>query len=490
MRNKILSFLVALLLFTCSFHFFAVAQSASTKNALVNQKEILIIENGLIPKILVEGEKEKTYSIGERMKLFNVPGVSLAVFKDDKILWTKSYGLADTDKKRAVNSGTMFQAASVSKAITAFAVLKLAEKRKLDIDRDVNEYLIGWKIPENDFTKTEKVTIRRLLNHTAGMSVSGFTGYKKTDAIPTIDEILNGKGNTPKIVVESVPGTKFSYSGGGYVVLQKLIEDVSKRSFAAYMKEEILVPLKMTNSTFNQFPEGHMSLAYNNSGKAYDGGWFILPELAADGLWTTPTDLAKFCLAVQKSYKGEKGAYLSQKTSREMLTPNNNWGLGVGVRGEGQSAFFFHGGRNPGFNSIVLDLFNQELGIVVMTNGEQGGSLRDEIVRSFSNYYKVKVLPPLRSIKSIKLSKNELQELAGKYQWKENYFLRASIDKDNNLLLTDLFDGKINVFVPIEKNSFIDKNTGEEAVFIRNSETGKVISIFYNNIDTFVKVSE
>ncbi len=173
-----------------------------------------------------------------------------------------------------------------------------------------------------------------------------------------------------------------------------------------------------------------------------------------------------------------------------MLTPNNNWGLGVGIRGEGQSAFFFHGGRNPGFNSIIINLFNQELGIVVMTNGEQGGTLRDEIVRSFSNYYNVKVQPPLRLIKSIKLGKDELKEFVGKYRWKENYFLQVSIDKDNNLLLTDLYDGKINTFVPIEKNSFVDRNTGEEAVFIRNSETGKVVSISYNNIDTFTKVSQ
>lgn len=489
MLNKILSLLVVLLVFIFSFQFI-VAQSTSTKNALINEKEISTVENGLTPKITIDNEKGKIYSIEERMRLYNVPGASVAVFKDGKILWSKGYGLADNNKKEAVNPGTMFQAASMSKAITAFAVLKLAEKRNLDIDRNINDYLTSWKIPENEFTKTEKVTIRRLLNHTAGMSISGFIGYKKTDTIPSVDEILNGKGNTPKIVVESVPGTKFSYSGGGYVVLQKLIEDVSKKPFAAYMKKEILAPLKMTNSTFNQFPEKNVSLAYNNSGKAYEGGWLILPELAPAGLWTTPTDLAKFCLAVEKSYKGEKGAYLSQKMTREMLKPVNNWGLGVGLRGDGKSTYFFHGGRNPGFNNILLNLFNQGLGIVVMTNGEQGGTLRDEIVRSFANYYDVKVMPPPRLIKPVTLSKNELNEFVGKYRWKENYYLQVSIDDNNNLLLTDLNDGKINRFVAIEKNLFVDKNNGEEAVFIRNSETSKVVSIFYNKIDTFTKVDE
>lgn len=448
-------------------------------------KQISIIEKGLMSKIIIDSSSN-TYSIEERMNLYKVPGVSIAVFKDGKILWSKGYGSSDNTKNLKVNTVTMFQAASIGKALTAFALLKLVEKKHLDIDKDINEYLIGWKIPENEFTKTEKVTIRRLLNHTAGISVSGFIGYKKTETIPTISEILNGKGNTPAIVVENIPGAKFSYSGGGYVILQKLIEDISKMDFTSFMRKEILVPLKMTNSTFNQFPTKNRSLAYNNLGKSYEGGWFIMPELAPAGLWTTASDLAKFCLSVQKSFKGIKGSYLSQKMTAEMLKPLNNWGLGVGVRGEGKPAFFFHGGKNQGFNSILINLFNQELGIIVMTNGEQGGILRDEIVRSFANYYNVRIQPPPRYIKTMLLNKNEVNEFLGKYQWKENYFLELTIDKDNNLLLNDLFDGKVNTFVQTGNYSFVDKNNGEEAILKKNSETG-TLSIFYNNIDTFTK---
>ena len=481
MKNKAIHLiLLSSILFSC----FCFAQSENNnKNSIL--KQISIIENGLIPKVLIDSAGN-TYSIEERMNLYKVPGISITVFKDDKILWSKGYGLADKSKNLKVDSATMFQAASISKAITAFALLKLVDKKQLDIDKDVNEYLIGWKIPENDFTKTEKVTIRRLLNHTAGISVSGFTGYRKTDTIPSTIEIITGKGNTPAIVVEDKPGAKFSYSGGGYVILQKLIEDVSKMDFAGFMEKEILIPLKMTNSTFNQYPKMNRSLAYNNFGKPYEGGWFILPELAPAGLWTTSIDLAKFCIAVQQSFIGAEGAYLAQKMAVEMLTPINNWGLGVGVRGNGDDAFYFHGGKNPGFNSIIIDIFNQNLGIAVMTNGEQGGTLRDEILRSFAQYYNVKIQPPPRIVKSVPLDRNYIAEFLGKYQWKENYFLELSIDKNNNLILIDLFDGKVNTFVQTENSLFVDKNNGEEAVLNKNSDTG-TLSIFYNNIDTFIK---
>lgn len=461
------------------------AQSSNNQKDTTS-KQISLIEKGLISKIIIDSAIN-TYSIEERMNLYKVPGVSVAVFKDGKILWNKGYGIADNTKNIKVNSATMFQAASIGKAITAFALLKLVEKKHLNIDKDINEYLISWKVPENEFTKTEKVTIRRLLNHTAGISVSGFNGYKKTDNIPTINEILNGKGNTLAIVSENVPGAKFSYSGGGYVILQKLIEDVSKMDFTSFMRKEILVPLKMTNSTFNQYPEKNRSLAYNNLGKSYEGGWFIMPELAPAGLWTTASDLAKFSLAVQKSFKGIKGSYLSQKMTVEMLKPLNNWGLGLGVRGEGKPAFFFHGGKNQGFNNILIDLFNQDLGIVVMTNGEQGGTLRDEIVRSFANYYNVKIQPPPQHIKTVPLDRNKVNEFLGKYQWKKNYFLELTIDKNNNFLLSDLFDGKVNTFVQTGAYSFVDKNTGEEAVLKKSTETG-TLSIFYNSIDTFTKI--
>ena len=488
--RKLFACLIVVMFFATVCARFTFAQATAAKSPSITDREIQAIENGLITKVKIDGRDPKIYRLLDRMKFFNVPGVSIAVFNKGKIIWRKGYGLADVSQNKIVDPETKFQAASISKAVTAFALLKLAEKRNLDLDRDVNEYLTGWKVPENEFTATEKVTIRRLLNHTAGISVSGFTGYKKSETIPSLLEILDGKGNTPKIVVESVPGSKFSYSGGGYLILQKLIEDISKKSFERFMKNEILKPLKMDNSSFDQYLQKDRSLAYDNGGKEYEGGWLIMPELAPAGLWTTPSDLAKFCLAVQNSYQGVKGAYLSQKLSEEMLKPVNNWGLGLGIRGKGKSIYFFHGGRNAGFNNIILNLYNEGTGIVVMTNADQGGTLRDEIIRAYSDYYDIRILPPPRIIQALALTKDQLAEYAGKYRWKENYFLEASINESNNLILRDMFDGKINVFVPVEKDSFVDVNTGEEAIFRRNTETGQIIDIFYNKIDTFIRLSD
>lgn len=209
------------------FLFVLIITSCSTEKAIDVTADLNAIENGLLPTIKIKGDSLITYNIIDRMEHYKVPGVSIAIVENGKIKWAKGYGIANTETGSKVNINTVFQAGSISKPVAALAALKLVENGNLDLDTNVNLYLTDWKIPENKFTKVEKVTLRRLLTHTAGMTVHGFPGYQQTDTFPSITQVLEGLGNTTKIFVDTIPGNLWRYSGGGYTVMEKVVEDVS-----------------------------------------------------------------------------------------------------------------------------------------------------------------------------------------------------------------------------------------------------------------------
>ena len=331
-------------------------------------------------------------SVFDRMEHFNIPGVSIAVVNNGEIDWARGFGAANTKTSIKVNKETLFQAASISKPFTALAVLKLLEEGKIELDEDVNTYLKDWKVPKNKFTEIEKVTLRRLLTHTAGVTVHGFPGYRQKKKIPSTLMVLNGKGNTSIITIDTIPGSIWRYSGGGYTIIQKLIEDVSGVSFADYMAKNILKPIGMDNSTFDQPLPSNLNIlasaAYNSKGKMVKGLWHNYPEQAAAGLWTTPSDLAKYCIEIQQILSGKSKGILSKETIEMMLTKHkNNWGLGLFVESEGNSLRFAHNGVNEGFNANLFSFAYQGKAIVIMTNGDNGIKLINEIHRSIFEFY-------------------------------------------------------------------------------------------------------
>jgi len=199
--------------------------------------EINTIENSLIKDIQIKGNSIQKFNILKRMDFYKVPGVSIAVVENGKIKWAKGYGYANTETGTKVDLNTLFQAGSISKPLAALSVLKLFENDSLELNKDANYYLKNWQIPENKFTETKKVTLERLLTHTAGMTVHGFPGYQQTDTFPEIIDVLNGNGNTAKIMVDTIPGSIWRYSGGGYTVMEKVVEDVSGLSLDDYMSK-------------------------------------------------------------------------------------------------------------------------------------------------------------------------------------------------------------------------------------------------------------
>ncbi|MEM9931699.1 MAG: serine hydrolase domain-containing protein, partial [Bacteroidota bacterium] len=279
------------------------------KSQSLNEK-IARVENGLQPRLQIIGLDVPKYNVEERLKELGIPGVSVAVFKDGEVEWAKGYGMADSAEQRPVTTETLFQAGSISKAVAALRALQLKEKGTLDVDANVNDYLTSWQLPDNEFTTKEKVTTRRILTHTAGLTVHGFPGYPRKDAIPSIPDILDGKGNTDPVRVFKKPGTPFRYSGGGYTIMQQMIADLEERPFANIMDEEVLRPLGMEVSTYqNPLPEQHHARAatgYHSDGSEVAGKWHVYPEMAAAGLWTTPSELILWGKAIQQVQQSQE----------------------------------------------------------------------------------------------------------------------------------------------------------------------------------------
>jgi CubicO group peptidase (beta-lactamase class C family) len=345
-------------------------------------------------------------SLTERMAHFHVSGASVAVIHRRRLEWARGYGIQE-DGGPPVTVDTLFCAASISKPVTALAVLRLAHEGKIDLDASVNEYLKTWKIPENEFTAQRPVTVRELLNHTSGIRDEGLGAIFQPSEMPTLLQMLEGQSpaRNSAVRVKMIPGTKFEYANAGYLVLQALIVDVTGKSFADAMRNLVLQPLSMSHSTF----EAPLPLVEaKNAARAYGGNdtkgmppeRFGQPNQAAAGLWTTPTDLAKVILEIENAYAGRRSRLLTQKTARMMLTPgmgfpileqgkvfdgDEHWGLGIELGGKPPHPFLDHGGSAV-YESFMISYLDGE-GLIVMTNRSSGFHIYQELLASTASVY-------------------------------------------------------------------------------------------------------
>ncbi len=420
-----------------------VLAAGSLTGATGPDTRIARVENGLRAPVLIEGDK--TWTIAERMKHYGVEGVSIAVIRDSKLEWARGYGIADVESKQPVTTSTLFQAASISKPVAAMGALVLVEDGKLSLDGDINKYLKGWKVPANELTAKGPVTLERLLSHTAGLTVHGFPGYGAGAVVPTVNQVLDGSSpaNTGAVRVNLAPGTEYRYSGGGYTVAQLAMTDVTGQPFPALMEKLVLRPLDMEASTFEQpLPAARLAEAavgYRGDGKAVDGKRHVYPEMAAAGLWTTPSDLALFAIGLQKMLNGGKGP-LSQKMAENMVTPRkDDYGLGLGIEDEGRSRYFTHGGSNEGFRALLYASGNRGYGAVVMTNSDNGSPLIQEIIRAIASaYYWIGY--QIDPVRPAKLTAEQLAVLAGRYR----------LDADT-LYIVEPAAGGLKVVVPLDE---------------------------------------
>jgi CubicO group peptidase (beta-lactamase class C family) len=430
------------------------------------------VESGLLPLFVIEGRPLPAKTLAERMAALHVPGVGIAVINEGRIEWAKGYGVTEAGTTTPVTPRTLFQAASISKPVAALAALRLVEQGKLVLDEDVNAKLKSWKVPENTFTETEKVTLRRLLSHTAGLTVHGFGGYAAGDPVPTLVQVLDGAkpANSDPVRVDVVPGTMMRYSGGGFTVAQQLMIDVSGRAFPDLMTELVLKPVGMDDSTYEQpLPKsrrGGAASGHTSDGKLLPGRSHTYPEMAAAGLWTTPTDLAKFLLEVRKALDG-RSTVLSQAMAREMTTAvKPGYGLGLSLSGTGAAANYGHGGSNEGFKCQMAAFLDGGRGAVIMTNGDGGGFVAAEILRAIAREYGWPAFKPVEK-KVVSVDPESLAALEGRYELRPGRFLDVKLD-GGKLFVIDGQD-RVELF-PESETRFFDTAEGHMLVFVKGPD--------------------
>ncbi|MGW8281681.1 MAG: serine hydrolase domain-containing protein [Gemmatimonadota bacterium] len=326
--------------------------------------------------------------VGSLIEYYHVPGVSIAVIRDFELDYVEVHGVKSKTTMEPVTPATLFQAASLTKGVSATAVMTLAQQGVVSLDTEINEYLTQWKLHDNSYQDREKVTLRRLLSHTAGTTVSGFRGYRYTEPVPNLIQILNGfpPANSPPIVVDLVPGSQFRYSGGGYEVMQQAVQDVTGLPYEDFMQQRVLGPIGMASSTYEQpLPESLRDLAasgYYADGIAVPGGHHIYPELAAAGLWTTSADLARFVIELQLSLRGQSNRVLSRENVQLLLTEvKNDYGLGLGLWTDHGQPYFGHDGANDGFRCRMVASRTGGYGAIILTNSDNGLELSDAVVK-------------------------------------------------------------------------------------------------------------
>jgi CubicO group peptidase (beta-lactamase class C family) len=380
----------------------------------------------LASAVMVRGTPLPDYSLDERMRFYGVPAVSLVIINDGRVESARAYGVTDAETRAPADTTTLFQAGSISKPVAAIAALRLAERGRLDLDADVNRLLTSWKLPASPYTRLEKVTARRILTHTAGLTVWGFPGYAPGMPVPSLVEILDGRppANTPPIRNDTVPGQRWLYSGGGYTVLQKLLIDVTGQPFPALARALVLSPLGMARSTYeNPLPPGPLEGAaagHDARGAPIAGKRHTYPEMAAAGLWTTPGDLARFAIAVRDAARGAASP-LSPQLATALLTPDtlltiggNHWGLGLTIDGHGETERFGHSGADAGFISQMVAFRESGQGAVIMTNGQRGGALIQELLRAIALEYEWPALQPVK-VDTVRADSAAAFPLAGRY---------------------------------------------------------------------------
>jgi CubicO group peptidase (beta-lactamase class C family) len=444
--------------------------AATTVFAAAPPPVIVSMEQSVSPLVVIRGEQHPPVSLAMRMSQLKVNAVSIAVVRDGKLDWARAYGFADIERKIAATPDTLFQAGSISKPLAALAALKRVDAGTLDLDRNVNDYLKSWKLPDNEFTVAHKVTIRNILNHTAGLTVWGFPGYSRDTKMPSTVEVLDGKGNTPAIRVWKQPDLSWRYSGGGYTILQLLLSDQSGLPFPVLMRDSVLKPLQMNHSTYEQpLPEALRAIAasgYDRSDKKVEGDWHVYPEMAAAGLWTTPRELAKYLIAIQNANLG-RTHFLSPQLVHAMLTPGmNNHGLGPVITADGLR--FGHGGADEGFQAEVTGFLDGRAGVAIMANSDNGGRLAQELILTLGNLYAWPGIKPVeRSIADVPVT--ALERLVGSYALPsgEDNGKTEELNitrEDGTLVVT--YKGITEItLLPESDGKFFSRDSGNEVVF-------------------------
>jgi CubicO group peptidase (beta-lactamase class C family) len=379
-----------------------------------------------------------------------------------------------------VTPETLFNAGGITKLVTAVTALKLAEEGKLDLTLDINKLLVAWKLPSNQFTIGHAVTVRELLSHNAGIDQHFPTAYAPADKVPTLLQMLNGEkpAKSLPIAVTHLPGTEFEYSSAAFSIVQQVLADVVHEPFQEIVQQEVFTPLRMNNSTFTQ-PKGDAPDPSRATGHAYgesgqlEARAVAFPELASSGLWTTPTDLARLLVALQKSNSGS--GLLSPRTYSRLLTPViGNVGLGVFLAGSGASLRIrvrgSDGMPSDGYAAWLVGYAKEGKGAIVMSNGN-GLLVGFSLLRAIAQQYGWREYIPTRTIYNV--DPRVFTRYIGKYDLAGDV---VNISTDGQTLYGQINDSpKLALLPSSATNYFLNRDLFHEVTVHFVSHSNKLV---------------
>ena len=312
------------------------------------------------------------------MKDYGIPGVSVAIIKDGQTAWTSAYGYADPGAGRKMTVDTCCRVESLSKSVTAWGVMKLAEQGMIDLDAPVIQYLNKWSLPESPFPE-EKVTVRQMLTHTSGMPLGDFTKRFPPDGdIPSLEESMSAEA-----VLIREPGRSFSYSNTGYNILEILIEEITGRDFAEYMKNEVLIPLGMRHSDFNWRKGITPAVPVGHDLKGRPVPVYVYPVKASGGLFADVRDMAAFMSAGMTGRYHAENRVLSSQGIEALYSPRvkdigvyglvfDSYGMGYYIENlPGGIKSIANGGQGYGVMTHLQYVPGTGDGIVILTNSQR-----------------------------------------------------------------------------------------------------------------------
>ncbi|KAA6438562.1 serine hydrolase [Dyadobacter flavalbus] len=457
------------------------AQSTSYSRD-VNEK-IRQVEQRLASGIRLPADKD--WTIQERMQYYDVPGISIAVVNNYQIEWAKAYGWADADQRRPLTTQTRFQAGRINQAVHGTGVMVQVQNKKIDLFADINTYLTSWKFPYDSVAKGKRINLMQLLTHRAGLVPVLFSGYPVGVPLPTVVQILEGRkpASTPAIRSVSEPGVRTKYSGGGLMISQQLLMDVTGQTYDPYMSENVFKPLGMINSSYilASGKDDDLASGHDFTGQVIEGHYKIYPEQAATGLWTTPSDLARYMIEMQLAYGGKSGQVLTPETARLQLMPYEGSSNAVGLNTfpDAQPPLFTdsYGPSTAGFNVSFVESLTQGYGAVILMNSVNG-FIADEILNSIArvyqwpNFYK----PTVRQ--TVVVPESVLEAYVGNYQ-EDN--LIYTITRENNRLFEHVKGSSRAELFPKSPTQFFFRSFDAEVEFVRDA-SGKVVkrTMVYN----------
>lgn len=435
------------------------------------------IESKLMPNQFLEGHL-KTESIVEVMLQDNIPGVSMTFIDNGKIAWQRTYGYADLSTLSPITPQTVFAGASLSKPLTAVTAMQLVEAGKVKLDEDINRFLTSWQLPASEFTETEKVTLRHLIGHSAGVSNHVPAPYEVNEKTPTVTQMLTGKPpfTGPEITLFTTPGEQYKYSNPSYTIIQQLIEDVTETSFEAAVQSAIFNPLSMDNSSFKQpIPESLMTVratGYSEDMTPYP--YQLFPFKGAGGVWTTPTDLATFTMTLIDDYHTQEGQLISQEMAAKVFARNpTRLGFKKHYVDGSEDIIFDHWGSIPGFTSYMVGSVQNKQALVIMTNSDDGFNLMAAIARTVAQHYGWEAIQP-KVYQQHDIDSSQFPKFSGTFgKPSGNEEQHSFIVKNGQLALTSADESEIAVLVAVSDYKFINPATNTTFEFLP-SKTGDI----------------